>query len=104
MTEARITSGKAPGIVAGTAPNHLATEAAWTKAIEECTDEVPPEGDWQGIDGDGEQFVNSLARVELAGWVARGKIGQVAVTATTNKKYVGGTSEVTGCEFGSDDE
>lgn len=105
-TERRIATGKPPGIVAGTAPNNLAKLADWNKAIEDSTDLVPPENVWGGDNGfeDKRQFVNQLAKVEVAGWEAQGTKGNVVAKVTTNKKYVGGHWEVTGSEFNDEED
>jgi hypothetical protein len=100
VTERRIATGKPPGIVAGTAPNNLAKEADWRKAIDDSTDSVPPEGEWSCEYGKSAEFNERLTKVSVPGWEAQGTAGNVSVKTTTNKKYVGGLWSVDG---GTDD-
>src|SRR5436190_8580930 len=90
-------------MVAGVAPNSLATEATWTKAIGDSKAVVPPEGEWSLESGDDGQFVNQLAWVEVSGWEAKGKAGAVKAKETTVKNYVGGEWKVSGSEFDKED-
>ena len=102
VTNNRIKSGSPAGIVAGTAANHVATEAAWTDAITASTEQVPPDGKWEVANGDDSEFVNQLARVEVEGWEAQGTLDNVNARAMTLRKYVGGTWKVADSEEDDD--
>lgn len=97
VTEKRVASGKPKGMAEGKAPNNLAKQADWEKAIEDSKEVVPPENEWgneNNLWDDDEQFINSLARVEVDGWEAIGTKDNVKAKQVTNKKYVGGTWSV----------
>ena len=105
VTEARIDSGGPPGIVNGTAPNNVAKQADWEKALTDSEAEVPPDGEWEGIHGDSkDNWVDKLTRVEVPGWEAQGTKGKVAAKSTVNKKYLGGEWSVNGCQFDEEED
>ena len=102
VTEARIATGDPPGMVAGTAPNNLATKANWEKVINANKEIVPPEeSGWvvENGDYDGGDHVERLATVTVDGWEAKGTKDKVQVVAKKYKISVGGTWKVTGAEF-----
>ncbi|MCA6924664.1 hypothetical protein [Pectobacterium versatile] len=108
VTEARIETGDPPGIVAGTAPNNLAKESDWKKALDSSAAIVPPESEWwEGEWEDGNKmvgWVTRLTKVQVDGWEAIGTKGNVTAKVATNKKYLGGTWTVKNCKFDANED
>ncbi len=98
-TLARINNGPAlQSMKDGTMGNTVATEAAWTAAIEASTDVLPPEGKWEPSFGDDEGRIIHLG-VALDGWeVTRDSPTAQSATARefgSTRRTIGGDWTVT---------